>query len=263
MKFHEYPKALRGPNGEIEIAPNATKEKALRAAGYEMPGQPSAEDFARAQNHIDRDRPVAEWPKYINGKIVHDPEAPPAVPEGEFPKYVAGRVVENREDEVALLAEGDAPAMPPAGRAGERAKLMRIAAGLGLKPQVTWGVARLREAVTEAQERRTAYPMAMRGPDGGIVNARDEGEEAALLTQGYECPGTPNPRLSQKLENSRPRVNIKNGRNSSMARSCRIRTPAPNFPNGSTAVELRIKRRSWPCSPVKASCSAAGLCDAD
>ena len=193
MKFHEYPKALRGPNGEIEIAPNATKEKALRAAGYEMPGQPSAEDFARAQNHIDRDRPVAEWPKYINGKIVHDPEAPPAVPEGEFPKYVAGRVVENREDEVALLAEGDAPAMPPAGRAGERAKLMRIAAGLGLKPQVTWGVARLREAVTEAQERRTAYPMAMRGPDGGIVNARDEGEEAALLTQGYECPGTPNP----------------------------------------------------------------------
>ena len=188
MEFHEYPKALRGANGEIEIARNAAEEKALRAAGYEPPGQPSAEAFAKAQHHVDRDRPVAEWPKFVNGKIVHDPEAPPAVPDGEFPKFVAGRVVETWEDEVALLAEGEAPAMPPAGRAGERAKLMRIAAGLGLKPQVTWGVVRLREAVSEAQERRTAYPMAMRGPDGGIVNARDEGEEAALLASAAARP---------------------------------------------------------------------------
>ena len=60
---------------------------------------------------------MAEWPKFVNGKIVHDPEAPPAVPDVEFPKFVAGRVVETWEDEVALLAEGEAPAMPPAGRA--------------------------------------------------------------------------------------------------------------------------------------------------
>jgi len=63
---------------------------------------------------------------------------------GEYPKFVLGQVAESREDELELCDEAT---MPTAGRSGERAELLKLAADLGLKPNAAWGVKRLRDAV--------------------------------------------------------------------------------------------------------------------
>ena len=168
MKFHEYPKALRGPNGEIEIAPNTTAEKALRAAGYEIQRQP-AKSFARAQNHINHNfSPMTNGQNTSTAKSCTIRKRPPAAPPGSPPKYVAGQVMESPEDEVALLAKGDAP---PSRRFGGRPRGRSYGedAGLGSNPQVTRGYDHSGGDAGPKRRNAQAYPMAMHGPDGGVV----------------------------------------------------------------------------------------------
>lgn len=92
-----YPMALRNTEGEVKIVRDAAEEKAAVEQGYEAAAQYDPAAVAKA-----KEQPAGayqEWPKFIDGKIVDDPAAPPP-----YPKFVNGRRVENKEDELAVLA---------------------------------------------------------------------------------------------------------------------------------------------------------------
>ena len=149
--FQQYPKALRNDDGNIKIVQNMAEEQKLACLGYAEPGTANPAAFLKAS-----DQPIEiehrEWPKYINGKVVHNPRAPPPKPAGAYPRWVNGKVVETEEDDIEALMEADEEMRTPAfQRAEEKAELLKRATTLGIKTDSRWGMQRLREVVAAGQ----------------------------------------------------------------------------------------------------------------
>jgi hypothetical protein len=165
--FQLYPMALRNAEGEVKIVRNSAEEKDLLDQGYERPGTSNPAAFtAQAGGHTIQ--PRAEWPKYIDGKVVQDPSLPPPTPKGSYPRWVNGKivqdpslkppgeypkwrdgqVVENEEEDIAALMDADEEMRVPAfERSQERDRLLSEAGKLGLHVDGRWGLTRLREVV--------------------------------------------------------------------------------------------------------------------
>jgi hypothetical protein len=145
--FQDHPVALRNEDGKVVIARDAAEEKRLAAEGYERPGKSNPAAYLRAQD-MPIEVPFEEWPKMIDGKIVHDPNAPEPKPKNVYPRWVNGKVIETEDDEIEMLLEADEDMRVPAyERAEERAALLARATELGLRVDGRWGLERLRQAV--------------------------------------------------------------------------------------------------------------------
>lgn len=150
--FEAYPLAVRNAAGEVKIVRNEREEQALIANGYERPGKANPAAYMKALAHVDDDVVSQEYPKFVNGKIVHDPNAPPPKPVGAYPRWINGKVIETEEDDIAALLDADEEMrIPAADRATEREQLIARATQLGIRFDGRWGLTRLREVVTGAE----------------------------------------------------------------------------------------------------------------
>lgn len=147
--FQHYPLALRNAEGDVKIVRDRLEEDAFGKRGYQRSGTSDPAAFLARQDHAAPPPAHQEWPKFINGKVVHDPDAPAPKPAGLYPRWVNGKVVQSEEDDMDALMEADEELRIPAyERAEEREALMAQATKKGLRVDGRWGLARLREVVT-------------------------------------------------------------------------------------------------------------------
>lgn len=103
------------PGRPAKFAPvqvnDADEEKTWTERGYERPGKsdPDAVQAAISAPYVPG-RVASEYPKWVNGQMVEDPNKP-AGPQ-EYPKWITinghpdgGKVVKNRSEEIALVGE--------------------------------------------------------------------------------------------------------------------------------------------------------------
>jgi hypothetical protein len=153
--FQTYPMFMTHIDDPLKTRIVRTPAEEERAAdeGFVRPGQQNPAAYLRAEDHIDADAEPEEWPKFLNGKIVQDPNAPPPSRSHMYPLMRDGKIIQTEEDDIALLMEADEDMrVPAAERADERDDLIRRATELGLRFDGRWGLARLREVV-KASER--------------------------------------------------------------------------------------------------------------
>ena len=146
--FQAYPMALRHPDGDVKIIAGPDQEKHWLERGYERPGQAAPSAFLQIQDNIEPDAKPDEWPKFVNGKVMHDPDAPPPKPKGMYPLMRDGKIIATEEDDMDALMEADAEMrIPAAQRADERDELVKRAQACGVRFDARWGLKRLREVV--------------------------------------------------------------------------------------------------------------------
>lgn len=84
---------------------NETEEFAAVAKGYRLPGTPDPDAVQAAiSSPHDPHRVKSEYPKLVNGKLVHDPDVNRSGVQ-EYPKWVGDKLVNSRAEEIAIIGE--------------------------------------------------------------------------------------------------------------------------------------------------------------
>ena len=159
--YQEYPLAMtRG--GEQAIARNLEEAGVLAEAGYIRNGGDRASYEAMTVGRKPSGYTYREYPKWVDGVLIPDPDAPPP-PTNEYPKMREGVIVKSRDEETArfgvtapapemtecLSAIAVAEAETEAGEArdSERQALVELAEEQGIHIDKRWGTAKLRQAL--------------------------------------------------------------------------------------------------------------------
>lgn len=151
MSYQTYPLMLRHPEGKERIVTTPDEERRWQAHGYERPGRPDPEAFISAKDLPEGQPEHQEYPKWVDGKIVQDPQAPKGPPPGAYPKMVGDRIFQTEDEEIAALLEADEEHRVPAHeRAAERDALLSKAKQAGMRVDARWGLERLRAFVNGA-----------------------------------------------------------------------------------------------------------------
>lgn len=108
---------------------SAEEEERWTSRGYELPGKsdPDAVQASISAPYVPG-RTTSEYPKWVDGKMVEDPNIP--IGPQEYPKWITinghpegGKVVRNRSEEIALV--GDAPDDKAAKAAAKKAAALK------------------------------------------------------------------------------------------------------------------------------------------
>ena len=124
------------------------EQLAAEDKGYRLPGQadPEAYESAFAAPYAPG-RVTDEYPKFVNGVLVTDPEAPPEGPQ-QYPKWLYLKNPDGSERDVLVESEAEERALLGVpDNEPTREELIKMADELGVKVDRRWSDDRIRQAV--------------------------------------------------------------------------------------------------------------------